>query len=198
MAFEERAKIVRLFGNEKDYVETVLDYMFDKRYQPDNPEKTVSKEFFEYLLSKKYVNKNGYGKGRLIFYSTFFNGIDLDVIAPHKRTTKTVKVPILFETVPENSKGTFTLIYVPFDIIHDKERLKKEVPEDLKLLKKVIPKMMLEYGFSAKKTSGYGVVDEDIDGFIKVGSIEVRFNSWKDFMKSIDKNCKVVIHEQGS
>ena len=164
-AFRERANLIRLFGNEKDKIERFLDDIFNEKYSSDDPKKTVSQEFFEYILNKNYVNKDGNGMGRLIFFSTFFNGIGLDIIAPHKRETKTVKVPILFEVVPvvPTSKGTFILLYVPFDILHNKGRLREEVPKDLEILKEVIPKMMLEYGFSAKKTSGYGVVEDEIE-----------------------------------
>ncbi|MDF2956814.1 MAG: CRISPR-Cas system type III CSM-effector complex subunit Csm3 [Candidatus Alkanophagales archaeon MCA70_species_1] len=187
MAFGERAKLIRLFGNEKDKIEQFLDDIFNEKYSSDNPRKTVSQEFFEYILNKKYVNKGGNGRGRLIFYSTFFSGIGLDIIAPHKRKTKTVKVPIMFEVVPviPASKGTFILLYIPFDILHSKERLEEEVPKDLELLKETIPKMLLEYGFSAKKTSGYGVVEDEIEFWINDNHYKGTFKEFKEKMNEL-------------
>ncbi|OQX19631.1 MAG: hypothetical protein BWK75_05465 [Candidatus Altiarchaeales archaeon A3] len=70
-------------------------------------------------------------RGRLIFYPTFFDQIDLDVIAPHDRKTKAGKKgisPIYYEISPKGSKGTFALLYFPFDLIGDEKEIKEQVP----------------------------------------------------------------------
>ncbi|MFO3797078.1 MAG: CRISPR-associated protein, partial [Anaerolineales bacterium] len=51
--------------------------------------------------------------GRLIFYPTFFNLIDVEVINPHLRKTKAGTHPIYLECVPAGASGTFSLLYVP-------------------------------------------------------------------------------------
>ena len=135
-------------------------------------------------------------QGRLFFYPTFLNRIGLDVIAPLDRRKKfPVRGPILFEVAPEEAEGKFRLVYVPFDILNDGSRLKIEVQEDLEFLKETIPKMMLEYGFSTKKTSGYGVVEERIKGVIKTRLKEEKFEGLSGFTNAIDKICEVIVRE---
>ncbi|ODS35030.1 MAG: hypothetical protein A7316_04480 [Candidatus Altiarchaeales archaeon WOR_SM1_86-2] len=115
-------------------------------------------------------------RGRLQFYPTFFNKIGLDVINPHDRKTKTGKNPILYEIVPEEASGTFSLLYVPFDLIGNEDELKKQVDEDLKLIAEAVKKLLTIYGFSAKKTAGFGVTNE-----IKENEINV----WPEDKKSM-------------
>jgi len=101
---------------------------------------------------------------RLNFYSTFLDKIDLEVINPHKRETKAGTMPIYIESAPCGTKGTFTLLYVPFDLLGKKEdALKKEVKEDLKLVCDSLKEMMLTYGFSAKKSSGFGIAKDKLE-----------------------------------
>jgi len=102
--------------------------------------------------------------GMLHFYPTFWNGIDIEVINPHSRRTKTGKNPIYFETVPKGSKGFFRLIYVPLHWSRlSEDELKKNVLQDLHDVAIGLKDMMLTYGFSAKKSIGYGAVKEKWD-----------------------------------
>lgn len=114
-------------------------------------------------------------RGRLQFFPTFFDGIDVEIINPHSRKTKAGagSGPIPIEIVPQNSKGTFTLLYVPFDLIdRDEAYIRKEVKEDLEMIIKAIKDLMFTYGFSAKKSSGTGLIK---DSFFKE-SCKVFFN----------------------
>ncbi len=143
-------------------------------------------------------------QGRLFFYSTVLDRISLDVITPLDRVKKTpVRGPILFEIASEGAKGEFKLIYLPFDLIEklssereeDRKMALNEIKEDLDILKEAIPKMMLEYGFSAKKTSGYGVVEEKL--------IKVRVNgqaksnaSFEEFKRMVENEYRRMVNEQ--
>lgn len=100
--------------------------------------------------------------GWLRFYPTFFDSIGLEVINPHDRRTRAGKNPIYFESVPIGAKGTFSLLYVPLGPVTE-----EEAREDLKRVTSAIYAMMLLYGFSAKKTSGFGEASEAIKGFIQ-------------------------------
>jgi len=97
------------------------------------------------------------------------------VINPHDRKTKTGRNPIYFEAVPASAKGVFRLVYVPFyyywfDLSEDE--FKKRVIEDLKDIIAGVREMMLTYGFSAKKSLGFGVIK---DGWNKEESrVEIR------------------------
>jgi len=151
-----RLILFRLFGVEKDMVKEYLDELF----------KDLKKEFDEEL--RKYYGKRKDQeinvRGRLVFYPTFFNQIGLDVITPHDRKTKTpARGPIYFETAPEDATGIFALLYVPFDLIGGKEEIvKREIKEDLEILKEAIPAMLTKYGFGAKTTAGYGITENKV------------------------------------
>ena len=116
----------------------------------------------------------------------------MDVITPLDRIKKTpVRGPILFEVAPEDSGGEFKLLYLPFDLTEkllsekeeDRQKALDEIKKDLDVLKEAIPKMMLEYGFSAKKTSGYGVVEDEIEFWINKKYNKGSFN---DFQREMD------------
>ena len=106
-------------------------------------------------------------RGRLRFYPTFFDNIDLMVIAPHQRKTKTVKNPIQFECVPEKTQGVLSMLYlsIPMGIPDEsggRDSL-KECENDMKEIAGAVRDMLRIYGFSAKKTSGFGVASENIE-----------------------------------
>lgn len=106
--------------------------------------------------------------GRLEFYPTFFYRIGLEIINPHDRKRRVGKNPILFECVPAGAKGAFSLLYVPFDLIGQPEdEIRKQAAEDLQLVAEAIGAMMLTYGFSAKRSSGYGVAGDGIQGKVQ-------------------------------
>lgn len=112
--------------------------------------------------------------GRLIFYPTFFTQTSLEIINPHDRKTKVGKNPILFESVPVGATGTFTLLYVPFDRIGEiAAGTRKQAVEDMCLLAEGLQAMFRTYGFSAKRTSGFGVVKEAVsDGKVTIRAVE--------------------------
>ena len=171
-AFEARATLIRLFGHEKENgTKKYLDDLFDDKYLEPKHENTASKQFADFMSRTGYVTKDGLRQGRLIFYPTFFDQIGLDVINPHDRKTKAGTVPILLEIVPGSKRGQkgatgiFSLLYMPFDLIGKSvDDVRQEVQEDLQVTLKTVGAMMLTYGFSAKKTSGYGVIEPKVEG----------------------------------
>lgn len=178
--FRERARIVKLFGNEKDSQEEYLGKLCLLAIGGELPAgeklkeeiEKFNKEFEKWLIDEKIISKDVPSRsGRLFFYPTFFDRISLDVITPLSRETKTpVRGPIYFEIVPENTKGIFRLFYYPFDLVAKGEfdKIKNEVKEDLEFLAKALKKMFYETGFSAKKTSGFGVIHKINDSDIRV------------------------------
>ncbi len=100
--------------------------------------------------------------GRLVFYPTFFDKIGVEVINPHDRKTKAGTNPIYIEVVPSNANGTFTLLYIPFGRT---DCDKNTIVNDMNVVVDGVNKMMLTYGFSAKKTNGYGLIQQnDLQG----------------------------------
>lgn len=151
-----------LFGTEKGWGEAKnwTGYYLDKLC-------SNAKEQYRELLKEKFNRENTkdlHVQGMLQFYPTFWNKIDMIVINPHDRRTKTGRNPIYFEIVPVGAKGVFRLVYVPFYWLGlCEEELKDKVIEDLKDVIVGVREMMLTYGFSAKKSSGFGVIEDGWD-----------------------------------
>jgi CRISPR-associated protein Cmr2 len=131
--------------------------------------------------------------GMLYFYPTFWNRIGMEVINPHDRKTKTGKNPIYYEVVPEGATGFFRLLYLPFYYLGKPlSEIKARIFEDLNGVVAGIKAMMLTYGFSAKKSSGYGVIKDGwdkksnklvINGILEIG----RFGNFEE-LKEMVKN----------
>jgi len=131
------------------------------RYVVQDLIKKQTENHVERLFGNKKAGEKA-KRGRLTFYPTFLNNIDLDVIAPHDRKTKAGKTgisPIYYEVAPKGTPGIFALLYHPFDLIGHEEKLKEEVLQDLEILIETIPAMLTKYGFGAKTTVGYGVTE---------------------------------------
>ncbi len=112
--------------------------------------------------------------GRLYFYPTFFTQTSLEIINSHDRKRRVGKNPILFECVPAGAQGVFSLLYVPLDLIgHAEAEIREQAVADLRLAAEAIRAMLLTYGFSAKRSSGYGVARETVEaGMVQMRSEE--------------------------
>lgn len=145
-----RITLFKLFGNGNKNIKDFLDEQFGDKLKKE----------YENKLEKVYGEEKQNLRGQLVFYPSFFDQISLDVVTPHDRKTKTpAKGPIYFETVPSDTIGTFYLLYFPFDLIHEKEKINVERTENLEFLIDSIIDMFLKYGFGAKTTSGYGIAE---------------------------------------
>ncbi|GEM_PF-663294 len=110
------------------------------------------------LFGNEYGDDNAL-RGRLYFFPTFFEGdyIKRDVITPLERDTRTpARGPISMEVIKAGSKGEFYLLYIPYPRGNDFKE--EQIKEDLKFLAESLECMFHIYGFSAKKTSGFGVI----------------------------------------
>lgn len=105
-------------------------------------------------------------QGRLVFYPTFFKKISREVINPHDRAIKAGTMPIFFECVPRGESGEFRLLYVPHlalsGVLPGSEELIEQVKEDMRVVFQGIRDMALGFGFSAKKTAGYGEAEDQV------------------------------------
>ncbi|AKB80720.1 DUF324 domain containing Cmr2-like protein [Methanosarcina barkeri 3] len=146
-----------------------------------NPEDSnIIKRLFGYTTETGKNQK----KGRLIFYPTYFDQIGLEIIAPHDRNSKTVKNPILYEVVPKGGSGFFSLFYIPFDLIGVENPNLEEIKEDYNQISNAIKKMMTTYGFGAKTSSGYGVVEDEIDCIVNISPYKL--SAFDDMQKMIE------------
>ncbi len=194
---QERLRLYRLFGHEKDGTEEFLNRALTLHRvgpQPENEQQAkqweeqyrqtcdqVAREFEEHVRNAGYRKAKVEGfQGRLHFYPTFFDRIDLEVINPHPRDTGAGKQPIYFECVPVGTQGVLTLLYVPLDAGPTDETTCKQ---DLTAVARGIRAMLTEYGFGAKTSSGYGVADVEENGVeIRANGVEtaeeVFWNGW--------------------
>jgi len=157
--------------------------------------------------SEEFLSEEEGRRGRLLFYPTFFDKIDLDVINPHSRKTKAGTVPIVMEVVPPGATGYFSLLYVPFDLIgdQDEDKIKAEVKSDLLCVYNAVSGMMRNFGFSAKRSKGYGLIRDELiikdesgkkvaEGTFKVALVDSQsqnfdsFNSLKRVVEEFTNN----------
>jgi CRISPR-associated protein Cmr2 len=104
--------------------------------------------------------------GRLHFFPTFFDQIALEVINPHDRTTGVgARGPILIECVPQGAQGDFFVLYVPFGPFEQSDDDRRaEIADDLHAVAEGVRAMLTVYGFGAKTSSGFGIVEEQLAG----------------------------------
>ena len=144
---DRRIQLTRLFGNEK------LDTCLDK-----NGGENLARDYRKQL---ELMTGTGFFAGRLHFYPTYFTQIGLEVINPHDRETGAGTLPIYFESVPIDSEGVFTLLYIPIASMGMTEtEVGFHISEDLRVIADGLHDMFTVYGFGDKTSSGYGVAEE--------------------------------------
>ncbi|MGI9057472.1 MAG: RAMP superfamily CRISPR-associated protein [Ktedonobacteraceae bacterium] len=129
--------------------------------------------------------------GRLSFYPTFFTLKSLEIINPQDRKLRSGSNPIPFESVPKGSEGTFTLLYIPFDLIGEEEgKTRTQMTDELKLVVTGLQAMFQLYGFGAKTSSGFGLAREDIKGTLSIKGKEQQ-EAFKSFSKLVSTTGNV-------
>ncbi len=165
---DRRLQLARLFGNE---IEVGLD---DKKFEAYLDRQSADEQLAQYYrkrLKEEYTS-TGFLSGRLHFYPTFLDQIDLEVINPQDRQTGAGQQPIYFESVPQGATGAFTLLYVPLDRIgKDEAETRNQVAKDLRLVAEGLQAMFTLYGFGAKTSSGFGVAQENL---MRQGQLQIK------------------------
>lgn len=92
--------------------------------------------------------------GALAFRPTWFNRVGFEVINPHSRAKKAGTHPIYYEVVPPGATGTLNVLYAPMPGVSEPGVDRQKA---ILLLFDAIESLITEYGFSAKRTSGWGV-----------------------------------------
>ncbi|HOB77374.1 MAG TPA: RAMP superfamily CRISPR-associated protein [Bacteroidales bacterium] len=140
-------------------------------WQNEQEKKIIIKRLF----GSEPEEKDNPLKGRLYFFPTFFNeDAEKDVITPLKRDTRTPtkRGPISLEVMKPGKKGDFHLLYFPYP--RGDEFKEEEIKKDLPFLAKALELMFYTYGFSAKKTSGFGVIERLKDSEVEVKPCDKR------------------------
>ena len=92
-------------------------------------------------------------RGALAFRPSWFDTIGFEVINPHDRAKKAGTKPILYEVVPPGATGMLKVLYAPTPGVAPEVDRQKAVL----LLLDAFESLITEYGFSAKRTSGWGI-----------------------------------------
>jgi CRISPR-associated protein Cmr2 len=152
---KRRVQLARLFGNEKGVqtdatsVEAFLDTSGGERQA----------HLYRRVI-RRFCSSSGFFAGRLHLFPTFFDKLGLEVINPHSRKTGVgERGPILIECAPQGATGTLLLLYAPFGTPDS-----REVAQDLAVTAQGLHAMLTTYGFGAKTSSGFGVVEEQLAG----------------------------------
>lgn len=158
---KRRFYLTLLFGDEKgeslgENNESLAGYL--DRVKSDKAAKLYREKVCTFFKCKKDESPPGHS-GDLYFYPTYFKKIGIEVINPHNRETVVGTQPIYFESVPSGEKGEFMLLYVP---LYYKGKEDQET-NYLRFVVEGIKAMMTQYGFGAKTSSGFGVVENNIE-----------------------------------
>lgn len=114
----------------------------------------------QHIFGEANEEEEGGHAGRLYFYPSFFSKSSLEIINPHDRKKKVGRNPILIEAVPQEAVSTFSLLYLPFDLIsEDQHIIQSQSAKDLAAIAQGLQAMFTGYGFGAKTSSGYGTAD---------------------------------------
>lgn len=106
-----------------------------------------------HLFGNERDEAEHFQRGALAFRPTWFEKVGFEVINPHDRTKKAGTKPILYEVVPPGATGTLNVLYAPTPGVAPAVDRQKAVL----LLLDAVESLITEYGFSAKRTSGWGV-----------------------------------------
>lgn len=115
------------------------------------------------LLGNPKGADEGFCRGRLIFFPTFFDALEVEVINPHSRQTSAGSQPIHMEAVPPGARGVFALLYVPVTTPPADAGPDRAIAlEDLMITLRTAYTLLMERGFGAKTASGMGRAASEI------------------------------------
>lgn len=105
-------------------------------------------------------NKNedeDFSRGALHTYPTWFDKVGFEVINPHDRARRAGTQPIYYEVVPAGRRGSLYLLYAP--TLGQAQRQRVDDVDALSRLLDAVHKLLTVYGFSAKRTAGWGLAE---------------------------------------
>jgi len=109
-------------------------------------------DWIVHLFGNERGDGEEFSRGALQFFPTWFDRIGFEVINPHSRKTRAGTQPIVYEVVPAGTQGCLRLLYAPAPG-------RVAPPETLAKLIQAIEKLLTVYGFSAKRTGGWGLAE---------------------------------------
>ena len=123
-----------------------------------------------HLFGNEKGDGEDFQRGALVLYPTWFDKVGFEVINPHSRERRAGTQPITFEVVPPDTDGVLRLLYAPLPGNGDPgtdERI-----DALQALLDAAEQLLTVYGFSAKRTAGWGIA--------QIIKARANRNEWKD------------------
>jgi CRISPR-associated protein Cmr2 len=108
-----------------------------------------------HLFGNEQEEETGFERGALVLYPTWFSKIGFEVINPHDRKKKAGRHPILYEVVPAGTDGQLTMLYAPLPGSADDGS--PSTVDAVRRLLEATESLLTKYGFSAKRTAGWGI-----------------------------------------
>ena len=105
-----------------------------------------------HLFGNEKGEEENFHRGALVFYPTWFDKIEFEVINPHSRERRAGTQPIYYEVIPPGAKGTLSLLYAPWPGMKPEADPRDVLPK----LLEAIETLLTTYGISAKRTVGWG------------------------------------------
>lgn len=123
-----------------------------------------------HLFGNEKSEQKDFRAGALVFYPTWFDKVDFEVINPHSRKTRAGTQPIYYEVVPAETKGRLRLLYAPLpgEIENDKVKPADFINSFIDSIKALLE----TYGISAKRTAGWGTARININEESKIYFVE--------------------------
>jgi len=107
-------------------------------------------DWIVHLFGNERGETEEFSRGALQFFPTWFDRIGFEVINPHSREKKAGTQPIVYEVVPAGTQGTLTVLYAPSPGY-------AAALDTILPLVRSIENLLTIYGFSAKRTGGWGL-----------------------------------------
>lgn len=110
-----------------------------------------------HLFGNAKGEDEGFSRGALQCFPTWFDKVGFEVINPHDRARRAGTQPIMYEVVPPGGKATLHLMYVPPPGQTHAQSV--DAADVLERLLEATRKLLTVYGFSAKRTAGWGIAE---------------------------------------
>jgi CRISPR-associated protein Cmr2 len=110
-----------------------------------------------HLFGNAKGEDEAFARGALQCYPTWFDKVSFEVINPHDRARRAGTQPIYYEVVPAGRRANLHLLYAPTP--GQAERQRVEPADVLGRFLGGVEKLLTVYGFSAKRTAGWGLAE---------------------------------------
>ncbi len=146
--------------------------------------------WIRHLFGNERGSDRDFLQGALVFYPTWFSKIGFEVINPHNRATRAGTNPIWYEVVPPCT-GVLRVLYAPRPGQIEQDGVK---PRDvLASFSDAIESLLTCYGFSAKRTAGWGRARIDKWKGVCYNNRIVEISSFQEFKDQLDR----LLHRAG-